>query len=255
MLDTKQRALLQEWTCFYNFQKKCSELGGLWCCLCFEIGCCCKTTTDNISRASCLFRFSRKQTSNLVGTSWAPKGASSLIPKTPTPVFCVCCWHKMLNYGLFPLERGGFMEMLSLWQGCFHDCSSCCCCKEFLCLLLLLLLVVDHRIFVSSCWGMVASWDLVILHRYSCCDGCVSGRWLCFGFISLVLMVSSCFRCSLCCCWYFRSRQFWLPSFVTLGLFVTWLTVSGSTPTPWSDPFRDHGLRPWSPSPSEHRKP
>ena len=25
-------------------------------------------------------------------------------------------------------------------------------------------------------------------------------------------------------------------------------TVSGSTPTPWSGPFRDHGLRPWSQS-------
>ena len=33
------------------------------------------------------------------------------------------------------------------------------------------------------------------------------------------------------------------------------ITVSGSTPTPWSDPFRDHGLRPWSQSLSEHRKP
>ena len=32
-------------------------------------------------------------------------------------------------------------------------------------------------------------------------------------------------------------------------------TVSGSTPTPWSGPFRDDGLRPWSQSPSEHRKP
>ena len=29
-----------------------------------------------------------------------------------------------------------------------------------------------------------------------------------------------------------------------LGQFFT---VSGSTPTPWSGPFRDHGLRPWSP--------
>ena len=27
------------------------------------------------------------------------------------------------------------------------------------------------------------------------------------------------------------------------------LTVSGSTPTPWSGPFRDHGLRPWSRKP------
>ena len=33
------------------------------------------------------------------------------------------------------------------------------------------------------------------------------------------------------------------------------VTASGSTPTPWSGPFRDHGLRPWSQSPSEHRKP
>ena len=33
------------------------------------------------------------------------------------------------------------------------------------------------------------------------------------------------------------------------------LKVSGSTPIPWSGPFQDHGLRPWSPSPSEHRKP
>ena len=32
-------------------------------------------------------------------------------------------------------------------------------------------------------------------------------------------------------------------------------TVSGSTPTPWSGPFRDHGLRPRSQSPSKHRKP
>ena len=32
------------------------------------------------------------------------------------------------------------------------------------------------------------------------------------------------------------------------------VTVSGSAPTPWSGPFRDHGLRPWSQSPSEHRK-
>ena len=29
----------------------------------------------------------------------------------------------------------------------------------------------------------------------------------------------------------------------------------GSTPTSWSGPFRDHGLRPWSHSPSEHCKP
>ena len=36
---------------------------------------------------------------------------------------------------------------------------------------------------------------------------------------------------------------------------VLQITVSGSTPTPWSGPFRDHGLRPWSQSPSEHRKP
>ena len=33
------------------------------------------------------------------------------------------------------------------------------------------------------------------------------------------------------------------------------VTVSRPTPTPWSGPFRDHGLRPWSQSPSEHRKP
>ena len=33
------------------------------------------------------------------------------------------------------------------------------------------------------------------------------------------------------------------------------LRISGSTPTPWSGPFRDHGLRPWSQTPSEHRKP
>ena len=36
---------------------------------------------------------------------------------------------------------------------------------------------------------------------------------------------------------------------------IQFFTVSGSTPTPWSGPFRDHGLRPWSRSPFEHRKP
>ena len=30
------------------------------------------------------------------------------------------------------------------------------------------------------------------------------------------------------------------------------LTVSGSTPTPWSGPFRDHGPRPWSHTPSDN---
>ena len=33
------------------------------------------------------------------------------------------------------------------------------------------------------------------------------------------------------------------------------ITVSGSIPTPWSGPFWDHGLRRWSQTPSEHRKP
>ena len=33
------------------------------------------------------------------------------------------------------------------------------------------------------------------------------------------------------------------------------IIISGSTPTPWSGPFRDHGLRPWSQSLSGHRKP
>ena len=33
------------------------------------------------------------------------------------------------------------------------------------------------------------------------------------------------------------------------------LTVSGSSPTPWPGPFRDHGQRPWSQFPSEHRNP
>ena len=32
-------------------------------------------------------------------------------------------------------------------------------------------------------------------------------------------------------------------------------TVSGSTPTPWSGPFRDHGLRPWSQSPLSTENP
>ena len=43
---------------------------------------------------------------------------------------------------------------------------------------------------------------------------------------------------------------------------TTWQSVRqpkfgklGSTPTPWSGPFQDHGLRPWSQSPSEHCKP
>ena len=37
--------------------------------------------------------------------------------------------------------------------------------------------------------------------------------------------------------------------------FRDFITISRSTPTPWSGPFRDHGLRPWSQPPSEHRKP
>ena len=35
----------------------------------------------------------------------------------------------------------------------------------------------------------------------------------------------------------------------------SFFTVSGSAPTPWSGPFRDHGLRPWPQPPSEHSKP
>ena len=49
-----------------------------------------------------------------------------------------------------------------------------------------------------------------------------------------------------------QSRKFpWRKSISPTTLH----TVSGSTPTPWSGPFRDHGLRPWSRSQSEHRKP
>ena len=40
----------------------------------------------------------------------------------------------------------------------------------------------------------------------------------------------------------------------SISFRVPQITVSGSTPTPWSGPFRDHGLRHWSQSPSEHRK-
>ena len=47
------------------------------------------------------------------------------------------------------------------------------------------------------------------------------------------------------------SSCIYLSSYLSIHPFVR---VSGSTPTPWSGPFWDHGLRPWSQSPSEHRK-
>ena len=42
---------------------------------------------------------------------------------------------------------------------------------------------------------------------------------------------------------------------MTMFSAIETVTVSGSTPTLWSGPFRDHGLRPWSQSPSRPRKP
>ena len=87
------------------------------------------------------------------------------------------------------------------------------------------------------------------------------------SFVSPFLLVFSCHKIS---AWWKGDKElfpriqpesfslclFWGggSSFLQLGLFclqsILNLSKLGSTPTPWSGPFRDHGLRPWSQSPS-----